>query len=280
MAEDFEGRRAVRLLSAEEFRAEKDAFRHGGELLRSLGSVRYCKAELYPDCVLGTLRIPRKKLEGGPQLCLGFYLADGRLTLVEAAGRARDALRPAEEAGGGEAALLGLLSGLTAEDVLYLSGLDAELLAMEDELGGGRLPRDFFLRLARRRRKLAELDAYYEQLAVLGGLLASRFPAGRWDSFTRSAERLLGDVRLLREEAVQLRELAQAQQSAAQNRVMVTLTVVTTVFLPLSLLTGWYGMNFANMPELRSPYGYPAVIAASVLLVALELIYFKRKKYF
>ena len=58
-------------------------------------------------------------------------------------------------------------------------------------------------------------------------------------------------MRLLREEAVQLRELAQAQQSAAQNRVMVTLTVVTTVFLPLSLLTGWYGMNFANMPELR-----------------------------
>ena len=61
---------------------------------------------------------------------------------------------------------------------------------------------------------------------------------------------------------------------------MCILTVVTTLFLPLTLLTGWYGMNFANMPELHWKYGYPMVIIAAILLVALEIIYFKKKKFF
>ena len=58
------------------------------------------------------------------------------------------------------------------------------------------------------------------------------------------------------------------------------LTVVTTLFLPLTLFTGWYGMNFADMPELHWRYGYPVVIAAAVILVILEIIYFKKKKFF
>ena len=47
-------------------------------------------------------------------------------------------------------------------------------------------------------------------------------------------------------------------------------------FLPLTLITGWYGMNFQNMPELQS--GYPGVIFASVLVVLLLILYFKKKK--
>lgn len=55
---------------------------------------------------------------------------------------------------------------------------------------------------------------------------------------------------------------------------------LTTLFLPLTLFTGWYGMNFADMPELHWRYGYPVVIAAAVILVILEIIYFKKKKFF
>lgn len=84
----------------------------------------------------------------------------------------------------------------------------------------------------------------------------------------------------IKEALHQVRELYQAQQAAQQNRVMGVLTVVTTVFLPLTLLTGWYGMNFANMPELQWQYGYPAVIAAAAVIVVAEVIYFWRKRFF
>ena len=77
---------------------------------------------------------------------------------------------------------------------------------------------------------------------------------------------------------MQLRELYQSEQGARQNRTMEILTVVTTIFLPLTLLTGWYGMNFVNMPELTWKYGYIAVIAVAAAMVIAEIIYFKKKK--
>ena len=60
---------------------------------------------------------------------------------------------------------------------------------------------------------------------------------------------------------------------------MKILTIVTTICLPLSLLAGWYGMNFEGMPELTWRYGYPAVIAAGALIVAICLWIMKKKKF-
>ena len=55
-------------------------------------------------------------------------------------------------------------------------------------------------------------------------------------------------------------------------------SVVTTLVLPLSLIAGWYGMNFTNMPELHWKYSYLAVAVVSVLIIAVEIYYFKKKK--
>ena len=91
--------------------------------------------------------------------------------------------------------------------------------------------------------------------------------------------RLRDEAQLLREYCLQVRELFQAEIDIRQNRIMKILTIVTTICLPLSLLAGWYGMNFEGMPELTWRYGYPAVIAAGALIVAICLWIMKKKKF-
>ena len=63
------------------------------------------------------------------------------------------------------------------------------------------------------------------------------------------------------------------------NRIMQVLTVFTVVFLPLTLIAGIYGMNFEHMPELHWRYGYPAAVGLMVVIVALTLIAFKRRRW-
>lgn len=60
---------------------------------------------------------------------------------------------------------------------------------------------------------------------------------------------------------------------------MTVLTVVTTIFMPLTLIVGWYGMNFKFMPELDYKMSYPILILISLSIVIGSLIYFKKKKW-
>ena len=62
-----------------------------------------------------------------------------------------------------------------------------------------------------------------------------------------------------------------------QNKIIKIFTVVSTIFLPPTLIASIYGMNFVNMPELNWEYGYPFAIMLMVLFVAAILYYFRRK---
>lgn len=61
------------------------------------------------------------------------------------------------------------------------------------------------------------------------------------------------------------------------NDVMKTLTVLSSIILPLSLIAGIYGMNFENMPELKSPYGYFATLGLMAVVAIVLLYYFWRR---
>jgi len=67
--------------------------------------------------------------------------------------------------------------------------------------------------------------------------------------------------------------------SNRMNEVMKVLTIIATIFIPLTLISGIYGMNFRYMPELESSWGYPMVYAVMLAVSAVMLIYFRRKKW-
>ncbi len=68
--------------------------------------------------------------------------------------------------------------------------------------------------------------------------------------------------------------------SNKMNAVMKVLTIIATIFIPLTFIAGVYGMNFRNMPELEWGYGYYAVLAVMLTVGIIMLSYFKRKKWF
>ncbi|PHK18254.1 magnesium transporter, partial [Nostoc linckia z15] len=69
-------------------------------------------------------------------------------------------------------------------------------------------------------------------------------------------------------------------QSQRMNQIMKTLTIFSAIFLPLTFIVGVYGMNFDNMPELRTQNGYYVVCGVMASLALVMIIYFKRKNWF
>ena len=276
----------VQILTAEEYRAKQKMNPEQGALLRSLDSIRYCKAEASQSGVQGVFRIPQKSPQRTAWLCFAFYLNADTLTLIENDGILRKEVQKLQsrltEPVAPDQQLLLLLEQLMEHDILYLQHIEEELDTMEGTLLH-RVPKGFYASLLRYRRKLSEFHSYYEQMGDICDSMQSDLCADTvknregWKSHAQRLDRLHRYVNLLREYAIQLRELYQSQQDARQNKTIGILTVVTTLFLPLTLLTGWYGMNFTYMPELRCQYGYPAVMLTATAIVIFEIFYFKKK---
>ena len=67
--------------------------------------------------------------------------------------------------------------------------------------------------------------------------------------------------------------------SNKMNDIMKVLTIISTVFIPLSFLTGFYGMNFPHMPEFAYPNSYPILISIMIGIFVIMILYFKRRKW-
>ena len=135
-------------------------------------------------------------------------------------------------------------------------------------------------------KKLLVFKRFYEQLQhVLDDVQETKFNLIDEDNmrlftlFTRRIDRLLKNVLVLREYVTQVRESYEAETDISLNRIMRLFTVVTVIFLPLTLIVGWYGMNL-KMPEYNWSWSYPLVIIVSVIIVVLTILFFRKNKWF
>jgi magnesium transporter len=103
-------------------------------------------------------------------------------------------------------------------------------------------------------------------------------------------ERYLGDVydhciivietlESYRELSSGLTDFYMSTVSNRMNEVIKTLTIMSTIFIPLTFLVGVYGMNFTYMPEINNPYAYPIIWIIMILIALGMLLYFKAKKW-
>ena len=252
----------VVLITSEELPALAEAepiFRH----TPAARDARVCKAESHPEFMSGTLLMPRP-IKGEVRLAAGWLITAQRVVLVDDGELLLPYLRRMVKEkypvnGGVGRFFYGMMSMLTGKDLHRLEEIEDQAEQLEDRVLEGQLEGFSPVMTALRKNAMAWFR-YYSQLDDVAG-------------------RLREESQLLREYCLQIQSLFQAEIDLRQNRIMKILTIVTTIFLPLSLLAGWYGMNFVNMPELTWEYGYPAVIAAGLGIVLLSLWICKKKKF-
>ena len=280
----------VAVLTQAEWRTQREDFRMGIDLEMDLSAPRETKAMVNLDSLTGTLCIPDRDNISAQAHSFAFALDERGVVLVDDTGYALELTQRLAKSKKWrlpslERFLYDLLELTIAQDLGLLEKMEQQLENMEEAILQGSVER-YPTQMNDIRGDLLDLRLHYEQLIDLGQELEENengfFRDKKLRYFRLSMSRLdrLRDLsNSLRDHTMQLRDLYHTQLEAKQNRIMTLLTVVTTIFMPLTLITGWYGMNFRYMPELDKPWAYPAVIAVSVLIAAGCLIFFKKKKW-
>lgn len=136
------------------------------------------------------------------------------------------------------------------------------------------------------RRDLREMKKFYQQMYIIctqileneNGVI-SPGTIKYFKTIRSKLDRLMNMVISLRDYVSQVREAYQSQVDISQNNIMRFFTVITSIFLPMTLIVGWYGMNL-KMPEFEWEYGYLYVIILSAIMVSSLVVYFKKRKWF
>lgn len=173
-----------------------------------------------------------------------------------------------------------LFKGSTA----YLEGLENEISALDDEVSNrindgqkGKIT-DFRYNILKLRRYYDQLESIFECICDNDNSLVSEHSLRYFEILKSRSIKLVSQLTSLREYIMQVRESYQAQIGIEQNDLMKVFTMVTSIFLPLTLIVGWYGMN-VQMPEFKWKYGYPFVAVLSAVVCIVWLIVFKKKKW-
>ncbi|WP_026508446.1 magnesium transporter CorA family protein [Butyrivibrio sp. MC2013] len=280
----------VAVLSLEEWRQCRDRFDMGIEIEPELETIYTTKAEVNYDSITGTFSIPDRHDFSRPDKTFSFALDEKGIVFIDDTGKAAQIIAGIQatrrwKLPSLERFIYDFLDQIVKDDLGIMEEYERELDAMEHailneekELSSERV-NDI-------RSDIRDLRIHYEQLMDFGQELEENENDFFYSEnlryfrlFLNRIARLHDTSTALRDYTMQIRDLYKAHLDIKQNRIMTVLTVVTTIFLPLTLIVGWYGMNFKYMPELEWRWGYPVVIASSIVIVVGSLLFFRSKKW-
>ena len=281
--------RYVAVLTTEEWSRDREHFDMGIELDLDALDIHNTKAEVNYDSLTGTFRIPDRADSSSKDYRFAFALDEKGIVFIDNSGRAEEiigAIRRTKRwrKPSLERFLYDFLEQIVDGDLAVMERYEDELGRIEDAVL--KYEQEDLGRVREIHNDIRKLLVHYEQIIDM----AQEFEENENGFFS---EENLRYIRLfmnlivrrrdyaisIRDYTMQVHDLYHAHLEMKQNRIMTLLTVVTTIFMPLTLIVGWYGMNFRYMPELESPYGYPVVILVSLAIVISCLIFFKKKKW-
>jgi len=262
----------------------------GIELEPDAGDIHNTKAEVNYDSLTGTFRIPDRENIADNDYRFAFALDEKGIVFIDDSGKVEqmiDAIRRTKRwrQPSLERFLYDFLEQIVENDLPIMERYEEELSKIEEMILDSHEDADLG-RVNEINNDIRKLLVHYEQIIDM----TQEFEENENGFFEEENLRYIhlfmnliarrhDSAASIRDYTMQVRDLYHAQMEVRQNRVMTLLTVVTTIFMPLTLIVGWYGMNFRYMPELEWRLGYPVVIVVSILVAAACLIFFKKKKW-
>ena len=280
----------VAAVSFEEWTESRDSFEMGIDMDQNISEIYTTKAEVNYDSLTGSFSIPNRKDFSQEDYKFAFALDEKGIVFIDDSGKAAEIIKAVKSTKKWkfpslERFLYDFLDQIVLDDLRLMEKYERELDSIEEKImeGEEKFPTN---RLNEIRSDIRDLHIHYEQLMDLGQELEENennfFKTENlryYRMFLNRIARLHDNSASLRDYTMQLRDLYKAQIDVKQNRIMTVLTVVTTIFMPLTLIAGWYGMNFRFMPELEWKWSYPVVIGVCVLIAVGSLLFFKKKKW-
>lgn len=280
----------VAILTKKQWQESRELFDMGIEIDPEEAEIVVTKAEANYDSITGTFSIPNREDFTRKDTTFSFALDEKGVVFIDDSGTAQRIVEQIKtekkwRMPSLERFLYDFLDKLVSGDQQLLSRYEWELYAMEDIITRGEETGKID-RVNDIRGDVRDLHNHYEQLLDLAEILEenennffNKNNLRYFRLFANRIERLRDTSAAISEYTMQIRDLYKMHLDIKQNNIMTILTAVTTIFMPLTLIVGWYGMNFKYMPELEYRWSYPVLICVSAATVIINVLVFKKKKW-
>ena len=278
----------IAVLTPDEWMKTKNSFDMGIDIEPLNEEILSSEAKVNYDSITGTFSIPdRHDFEKSPTT-FAFALDEKGIVFIDDSENMNEIISNIQNSKKWrlpslERFLYDFLNQITKDDLKLLKSYELELDNMELAI----LNEDSSLtsdRVYEIRSNIRDLRNHYEELIDI----AQVFEANEnkffkeenlryFNIYLNHLDRLYETASSIRDYTMQIRDLYKMHLDIKQNNIMTILTVVTSIFMPLTLIVGWYGMNFKYMPELEFGWAYPMVFVVSLIILVGGILYFKRK---